>query len=75
MAKISARGATEVARLKAKSESSGATYIYILTSDGRVLMRDSRDSGFTVAYRVQKKENLTREYLERYIALRGLTLV
>lgn len=75
MAKISARGATEVARLKAKSEASGATYIYLMTSDGRILMRDSRDNGFTVAHRVRHPDNITREQLERFVRLRGLTVV
>lgn len=75
MAKISARGATEVARLKAKSEASGETYIYLMTSDGRILMRNSKDNGFTVAHRVRAQTNINREQLERFVKLRGLTVV
>lgn len=74
MAKISARGATEVARIKARSEASGETYIYLMTSDGRILMRNSKDNGFTVAHRVKAKDNITREQLERFIKLRGLSI-
>lgn len=75
MAKISARGAKEVARIKAKSEAGGYSYIFILTSDGRVLKRLSQDSGYTVDHRVRNPENINRAFLERYIGLRGLTIV
>jgi hypothetical protein len=75
MAKISARGAKEIARVKATSEASGASYIYLLTSDGRVLMRASQDNGFTVAHRVRNPDNINREFLIRFVGLRGLTVV
>jgi len=38
MAKISARGATEVARIKTKTQS-GHLYLWVMTSDGRILRR------------------------------------
>ena len=52
MAKISANGAHEVARLSAISQR-GTRYILVMTSDGRVLSRATgdADSGYVVVLR------------------------
>lgn len=74
MAKISARGATEVARVKVthhprskKIEPFSVTFV--MTSDGRILSK-IEGSGYNVSRRVTDKRHRTRETLEAYV--RGL---
>lgn len=50
MAKISARGAHKVGMIKARhadADLSDVTYTFTLCSDGRVLVKNSRPSGYT----------------------------
>ena len=47
MAKISARGARKVGEVKATHPDTDATYRFVLCSDGRVLSRFTRPSGYT----------------------------
>lgn len=75
MAKISARGAKEIARIKAISPAGdGYTYSFVLTSDGRVLRKGDLDSGYTIVHRVKFETNLNEAFLRRFAMLRGLTV-
>lgn len=66
MAKISARGAQEVARITAASPG-GARYIYVMASDGRVLYRPTGDagSGYSIHGRKAAPIDRTRKELIR----------
>ena len=77
MAKISARGATEIARVKAHSEAADVDYLFVLTSDGRVLSRYAGEngSGYTLAHKVRNPDNINQAFLERFVGLRGLTVL
>jgi hypothetical protein len=69
LAKISAGGATETARITVKSKS-GAQYLAVACSDGRILMRAaSFTDNFKIHSRV--KENPGRITRARLIALMG----
>lgn len=68
MAKISARGAREVARLKVRSAfPGGGEYLYVMTTDGRVLRRATGDAGtgYTVRLRVKDPAKRTEETLRK----------
>jgi len=72
MAKIAARGATEVVRLRARSKTHHAfTYLYVLASDGRVLVRDTGDtpSGYSLLGKIMdrnlRNEKTLRETIRR----------
>lgn len=75
MAKISARGATEVARVTGKS-ANGVRYIYVVCSDGRILRRATGDlgSGYKVLGKVVESKR-TRQYLEALVAAHRLEVV
>ncbi len=55
MAKISARGATEVARLRVKTPT-GLEKIYVLTSDKRILTRYVGDAGTGYTIRLTSRQ-------------------
>ena len=76
MAKISANGAHEVARIRAISPA-GYTYIWIMTSDGRVLTRTTGElsDGYTVAHRGLRRSLRTREALLRIAQIRGYRVI
>lgn len=61
MAKISARGATEIARLHATSETVSVTLV--LTSDGRVLRKFDGMGGYSVLGRVNDPAKRTSAML------------
>lgn len=73
MAKISARGATEVARVKTNQTNAQTLDFYVtfvLTSDGRVL-RKAAESGYGVVARVTDPANRNQGTLERYVRRLG----
>ena len=75
MAKISANGATEVARIQAISPA-GYTYLWVMTSDGRVLSRASgTGDGYTVAARGLRRSLRVRETLLRIAQIRGYRVI
>jgi hypothetical protein len=77
MAKISARGCTAIAKVKAKSKASGNTQLFVMRSDGMILNRFTGDlgDGYTAVYKVKCVDNINKAFLERYVALRGLTII
>jgi len=76
MAKISANGATEVARINVTRADGGYTYVWVMTSDGRVLSRArGTGDGYTVAQRGLRRNLRTREVLLRIAAIRGYRVV
>ena len=71
MAKISARGATEVARVKCE-DNLGRFYLYVMCSDGRILYRPvaargERSIAFLLRGKLTKPEHITADYLEKVI--------
>ena len=68
MAKISAYGATEVARIRCENNY-GTTYLYVLCSDGRILYRPTGYPGtsYTVRGKLTKPEHINAEYLEKVV--------
>lgn len=72
MAKISANGAHEVARIKVTSPG-GYPYLWVMCSDGRVLSRATGElsDGYTVAVRGLSRSLRTREALLRIAQIRG----
>jgi hypothetical protein len=76
MAKISANGAHEVARIQVTHLVSGQPYVWVMTSDGRVLSRASgTGDGYTVAARGLRRHLRTREALLRIAQIRGYKVV
>jgi hypothetical protein len=68
MAKITARGATEVARATVPT---GSTWV--LTSDGRILRKSGLSGdGFIVASRLKAGVPVNAETLQRILVRRGL---
>lgn len=45
MAKISANGATEMARIKSRKANSNIEWLWVMCSDGRILRRTTGDLG------------------------------
>jgi hypothetical protein len=72
MAKISANGAHEIARIRVASPA-GYPYLWVMCSDGRVLTRATGElgDGYTVAYRGLRRNLRTREALLRIAQIRG----
>ena len=72
MAKISANGAHEVARIKA-TFSGNHTRIFVITSDGRVLGRWTGDlnSGYVVILRNIPPECRNSDNLRHYVKILG----
>jgi hypothetical protein len=68
MAKITANGAHEVAKVKAHSRA-GGEYLYVMCSDGRVLWRPTGESGsgYTVLYRGVKQERRNLATLQQIV--------
>jgi hypothetical protein len=76
MAKISANGATEVARIQVAHLVSGQPYVWVMTSDGRVLSRASgTGDGYTVAARGLRRSLRVRETLLRIAQIRGYRVI
>jgi hypothetical protein len=75
VAKISARGAREVARITATRPASGGRYIYVLTDDGRVLYRAVGVVGtsYTIRGRIKNPASRTRDMLALVVKRDGLT--
>lgn len=74
MAKISARGATEVARVRSEIGASDtefhAVYTHVLRSDRAVLRKSHVDSGYRIVGRVPTHipEGERVAFFERYVA-------
>jgi hypothetical protein len=77
MAKISARGATEIARLKVQRKGQDFQMLYVLCSDGRVLARITGANGnsFHVRGNVRDEKNRTAEFLAIIVKRDGLEVV
>jgi hypothetical protein len=75
MAKISANGATEKARIKTKSPG-GYEYLWVMTSDGRVLRRviGEVSTGYTV-FRRNWRGDRTQAVLSVMAAGLGHTII
>jgi hypothetical protein len=71
MAKISARGATEVSRVHGTTEYGGATLV--LTSDGRVLRKFDGERGYGLLGRISDKAKRTPEMLAAVLVRFGYT--
>lgn len=75
MAKITARGAREVARIAARNPGTGARYLYVITSDGRVLWRPAGPGEhYTVIGRRVPPARRNRELLVQLAERRGLAV-
>jgi hypothetical protein len=73
MAKISANGATEVAKIRTTSHGGRVSYLWVINSKGVILWRQSGEYGS--GYTVQSRHNEpTREALMKAIARMGHTL-
>lgn len=74
MAKISARGATEVARITATLPTVGGVVTVgatlVITSDGRIL-RKFEGSGYNLMARVKNPKFITEEFLRSFATRRG----
>lgn len=77
MAKISANGAHEIARIRVEHLISGQPYLWVMCSDGRVLSRATGElsDGYTVAARGLRRHLRTREALLRIAQIRGYRVV
>jgi hypothetical protein len=72
MAKISARGATEVARIRAATRS-GTEWLYVLCSDGRVLTRlAAPGESYGIRARIGR-DQISRDRLASIVQADGLT--
>lgn len=69
MAKISARGATKVAEIKATREAVNWTATFVMCSDGRIL-RKFQGEGYNVMLKVAKSK-ATRETMAFYVSQWG----
>lgn len=70
MAKIGARGATEVARIKTESPA-GTSYLWVMCSDGRVLRRITGELGESYAvFRRHVRPEARNQYLLIGLAIR-----
>jgi len=76
MAKISAYGATEVARIRVRT-TADREKIYVMTSDGRVLTRYAGETGstYTLRGRTKKPESINREFLSQVAERDGMTVI
>jgi len=76
MAKITANGAHEVARIRVTSPA-GFPYLWVMCSDGRVLSRATGElsDGYTIAVRGLQRHLRTREALLRIAQIRGYRAV
>ena len=76
MAKISANGAHEIARIKVTSPA-GYPYLWVMCSDGRVLSRATGELGdsYTVYLRGLRRSLRTREALLRIAQIRSYKVV
>jgi len=72
MAKISVRGATEIARLRGQKTVDGDTWsvTFVLTSDGRVLRKSEGQSGYSFLGRLKDPKNRNADYLRKLMRLR-----
>jgi hypothetical protein len=73
MAKISARGATKVAEVRAEMPNGTYQVVFVMCSDGRILRRftgDTTGSGYGVSTRVGKAR-ATKATLQAYVSRLG----
>jgi hypothetical protein len=81
MAKISAHGAHEVARIQVRhmADETNTRYVWVLTSDGRILSRAERDvlmpDHYSVYLRGLKRKLRCRSTLLRIALIRGYRVV
>jgi len=76
VAKISARGAKEVARFRVTTpgaESAGET-LFVLTDDGRVLRKWPGLTGFSVYGRIKDPAKRTAAFLRGYLKTNGYNI-
>lgn len=72
MIEITANGAHEIARLRVTHLITGQPFVWVMTSDGRVLSRATgTGDGYTVAQRGLSRNLRTREALLRIAQIRG----
>lgn len=79
MAKISARGATEIARCKAHRKNHDGRYsttaTYVLRSDGVILRKGQYDNGYTVWLKLPKSYSVNAAQLHKVMADNELEVV
>jgi len=69
MAKISARGATKVAEIRARRKDGTYEVVLVMCSDGRILRRyvgDTTGGGYGLLTKVKRRENINRAALVKY---------
>ena len=72
MAKISAHGAHEVARIKATIPGNHYSQLFVIASDGRVLSRYTDiSSGYRIYGRIKDPSKRTAEFLRVLLEKRG----
>jgi len=57
MAKITANGATEAARIRTTSHEGRVTYLWVMNSKGTILWRQTAASGYATGYTVYSRRN------------------
>jgi hypothetical protein len=77
MAKISAYGATEVARVKVVNSSGEFPRLFVLTSTGKILTRLTGElsTSYTIVHRIKRPSARTEQGLLNYVAIRGYTVI
>jgi len=77
MAKISANGAHEVARIKVTTPGNNYGQLFVVASDGRVLTRytDGISSGYRIYGRIKDPSKRTGEFLRVLLEKRGYHIV
>jgi hypothetical protein len=72
MAKISARGAREIARIKGYRSLDGDewTATFVLTDDGRVLRKLDGLTGYSIQGRIKDPKNRTADFLRTIVVRR-----
>ena len=77
MAKISAYGAHEVARIRVTTPGNNYGQLFVIASDGRVLTRftDGISNGYRVYGRIKDPSKRTGEFLTGLLEKRGYQIV
>jgi len=72
MAKISVRGAKEIARVKGRKTVDGDSWTttFVLTSDGRVLRKSEGQSGYSYVGRLKDRSHYNTDYLRKLVQVK-----
>lgn len=77
MAKITAHGAREVARIKVTTPGNNYKQLFVIASDGRVLTRytDGISNGYRIYGRIKDERKRNSAFLRDLLIRRGFTIV